>query len=74
MLDVNFIRENPQKVKDACKNKNANVDVDRVLELDKKKRELMTEIETLTPSKIKLAAVELKIRQYSRRQKKLKEK
>lgn len=55
MLDVNFIRENPQKVKDACKNKNANVDVDRVLELDKKKRELMTEIETLKAEQNKIS-------------------
>ena len=41
MLDINFIRENPEKVKLACKNKNVNVDVDRILELDKKKRELI---------------------------------
>ena len=55
MLDINFIRENPQKVKDACKNKNANVDVDKVLELDKKKRELMTEIEALKAEQNKIS-------------------
>ena len=38
MLDINFIRENPKKVKEACENKNINVDVDKVLELDKTKR------------------------------------
>ena len=55
MLDINFIRENAQKVKDACKNKNANVDVDKVLELDKKKRELMTEIEALKAEQNKIS-------------------
>ena len=55
MLDINFIRENPEKVKEACKNKNANVDVDRVLELDKKKRELMTEMETLKAEQNKIS-------------------
>ncbi len=55
MLDINFIRQNPEKVKEACKNKNANVDVDRVLELDKKKRELMTELETLRAEQNKIS-------------------
>jgi len=55
MLEINFIRENPQKVKDACKNKNANVDVDRILFLDKRKRELMTEIETLKAEQNKIS-------------------
>jgi len=55
MLDLNFIRENSEVVKNACKNKNANVDVDRVLELDKKKRELMTEMETLKAEQNKIS-------------------
>ena len=55
MLDINFIRENPQKVKEACKNKNVNVDVDRVLVLDKSKRELMTQMETLKAEQNKIS-------------------
>jgi len=55
MLDINFIRENAETVKLACKNKNANVDVDRILELDKKKRELMTEMETLKAEQNKIS-------------------
>jgi len=47
MLDINFIRENPDKVKQACKNKNVAVDVDKVLDLDKQKRQIQTEIESL---------------------------
>ena len=41
MLDLNFIRENPQKVKEACEKKNVDINVDEVLALDKKKREIM---------------------------------
>jgi len=55
MLDLNFIRENSEVVKNACKNKNVNVNVDRVLELDKKKRELMTEMETLKAEQNKIS-------------------
>jgi len=55
MLDINFIRENAQKVKDACKNKNVNVDVDSVLDLDKRKRELMTTMETLKAEQNKIS-------------------
>jgi Seryl-tRNA synthetase len=55
MLDINFIRENSEVVKKACKNKNANVDVDRVLALDKGKRELMTEMEALKSEQNKIS-------------------
>ncbi len=55
MLDINFIRENPEKVKTACKNKNVDVDVDSVLDLDKKKRELMTQMETLKAEQNKIS-------------------
>jgi len=36
MLDIKFIRENPEKVKIGAKNKGVEVDVDKLLELDKK--------------------------------------
>jgi seryl-tRNA synthetase len=55
MLDINFIRENPDKVKKACKDKNVKVDVDRVLALDKGKRELMTEMEALRAEQNKIS-------------------
>lgn len=47
MLDIKFIRENPDKVKEGCAKKQVKVDVDRILELDKKKRGLLREIEGL---------------------------
>jgi seryl-tRNA synthetase len=36
MLDIKKIRENPQLVKDVCKWKNIELDVDKIIELDKK--------------------------------------
>ena len=55
MLGINFIRENPQKVKEACEKKNIKCDVAAVLELDKKKRGLVTEIETLKAEQNKIS-------------------
>lgn len=46
MLDIKFIRENPDRVKAALVHKNVtNVDVDRLLELDQKRRSLLAEVE-----------------------------
>lgn len=50
MLDIKFIRENPKKVKEACAKKNisnAGMLVEQVLELDVKKRSLLTSLEAL---------------------------
>lgn len=47
MLDINFIRENIDLVKKTIINKHASVNIDKLLELDKKRRELISEIETL---------------------------
>lgn len=47
MLDPKFIRENPEKVKQNCKKKQCDIDVDKLLELDKKKRELIAEVGAL---------------------------
>jgi seryl-tRNA synthetase len=55
MLDINFIRENPEKVKTACKNKNVQISVELILDLDKEKRALMTEIETLKAEQNKIS-------------------
>ncbi len=54
MLDIKYIRENPEIVKAACKNKNISVDVDAFLELDKKARAIQIEMEALRAEKNKL--------------------
>lgn len=47
MLDIKYIRDNPEKVKKAAKDKNSAVDVDRLLELDEKRRLLQGKIDDL---------------------------
>lgn len=53
MLDINFIRQNPDKVKEGCKKKQVKVNIDKLLELDKKHRKLLQEIEALRAEKNK---------------------
>lgn len=47
MLDIKFIRENVGLVKQAVKNKNVKVDVDELLRLDEKRRDLLTKVGVL---------------------------
>jgi len=55
MIDIKLLRENPEKVKKACENKQAKVDVDLVVELDKKRRVLIQEIEGFRAEQKKIA-------------------
>ena len=45
MLDLKFIRSNPDIVKEAAKNKGEKVDIDKILELDRKRRDIIGEVE-----------------------------
>lgn len=47
MLDIKFIRQNSNKVKEGCRKKQVKVDIDKVLEIDKKKRNYLKEVEAL---------------------------
>ncbi|HUT96445.1 MAG TPA: serine--tRNA ligase [Candidatus Paceibacterota bacterium] len=47
MIDIKLLRENREKVKKACENKGAKIDIDKVLELDKNKREVIKKTEEL---------------------------
>lgn len=47
MIDLNFIRENPDKVKAALKDLNTEAPIDEILELDRQRRELLKEVEAL---------------------------
>ena len=53
MLDMKFIRENPDVVKNACRVKNFPDIVDDILSLDVRVRELKTITQTKTAEKIK---------------------
>jgi seryl-tRNA synthetase len=53
MLDIKFIRQNPDKVKDACKKKNVACDIDKLLELDQKRIKAKQELEAVAAEKNK---------------------
>lgn len=47
MLDIKYIREHAEEVKKNCENRGVKVDVDRLLELDEKRRAKKTEVDNL---------------------------
>lgn len=51
MLDIQFIRENAQVVKEAAKNKNVKVDIDALLEMDRKRKDFLQKLEDLRAKK-----------------------
>jgi seryl-tRNA synthetase len=51
MLDIKFIRDNIDKVKEAIKNKRISLNLEELLELDSQRRTLMTEVESLSATK-----------------------
>src|SRR5581483_5707070 len=51
MLDIKFIRENADKVKEAIKNKRVNLDLDKLLELDSQRRGILGDLEKLQAQK-----------------------
>ncbi len=56
MLDLKFIRENPDLVRQAIRNKNEKADVDALLELDKGRRRFIGEVESLRAQQNKVTA------------------
>lgn len=56
MVDIQFIRDNAALVKEAAKQKNISVDVDQLLELDHKRRELLQEVEKLRKARNETSA------------------
>lgn len=56
MLDLKFIRENPEKVKQGIANKNERDRVDEILQLDKHRRELITHSEELKAKRNQVSA------------------
>ena len=47
MLDINYIRENTDKVREAIKDRHSKFDLDRLLEIDEQRKALNTEVEAL---------------------------
>lgn len=57
MLDIKFIRENLDLCKTAAKNKNREVDWERLLSLDEHRRELITKAETIRSERNEVSKV-----------------
>ncbi len=55
MLSLDFIRQNQEKIKQAAKNKNREINLDKILALDDQKRELIHKIQKLREERNKLA-------------------
>ncbi len=51
MLDIKFIRKNPDIVKEGCRKKQVKIDIDRLLEVDRKKREVLWALEDMLAQK-----------------------
>ena len=55
MLDIKYIREHADEIKQAAKNKNIKVDIDGLLKLDDRRRGLLQEIDDLRAQRNELA-------------------
>ena len=53
MLDIKFIRQNPEKIKEACQKKQVKCDIDLLLEVDQKRLEPLRALEDMKPQKNK---------------------
>ncbi len=56
MLDIKFVKENKEAIKKAIKDKNIDLDLEELLQVDKKRVRLLQEIESLQAEKNKLNA------------------
>src|SRR3989338_5404130 len=55
MLDIKFIRENPELCREAAKNKNKKVDFDKILILDRERKKLIGQIDEKRAERNKIA-------------------
>ncbi|MBI4708791.1 MAG: serine--tRNA ligase [Candidatus Portnoybacteria bacterium] len=55
MLDIKFIRENKEKVKKNAQARGVDIDIDALLELDEKRRELIQKVESLRAEQNKVS-------------------
>src|ERR1039458_8907412 len=56
MLDIQFIRENPDLVQEKSKQKKVEVNINELLQLDDRRRQILAKIEALREQRNKLTA------------------
>lgn len=57
MLDIKYIRENKEKIQQAAKNKNINIDIEKLLTIDQERREMMIRADELRARRNELAGL-----------------
>ncbi|MEA3344341.1 MAG: serine--tRNA ligase, partial [Patescibacteria group bacterium] len=57
MLDIKFIKENPNKVKQGCKKKQVDIDIDLLLKIDKERIKILKEVEEIRTEKNKSSKI-----------------
>jgi seryl-tRNA synthetase len=73
MLDINLIREKPEMVKAAMADLNAEAPIDEILDLDARRRELLTEVEALRAERNTVSREISRTRDQGARQAKIEE-
>ena len=72
MMNIKYVRENVEKVKQTCKDKGISIDIDSLLALDEKRRKLIKEQEVLRSEQNKLGKEDIeKARELKEKQKPL---
>lgn len=69
MIDIKFLRSNPEKVKEGCAKKNINIDIDNLLDVDRKRRELILAYEEMLSKKNKASEIIGKTKDENERKK-----
>ena len=70
MLDIKFIRQNPEKVKEGCSKKMVVVDIDQLLDVDRRRREAIQAVEDMKAKKNE-ASKQIAVAQDEKEKKKL---
>jgi len=55
MIDTKFITENPEKIKEGARKKHVKIELEKILELDKKRKDILQQIEELRAKQNKVS-------------------
>ncbi len=55
MIDIKILRETPELIRESCRRRKDNADIDAIIELDKKYREMVQEVETMRADRNRLS-------------------
>lgn len=73
MLDINFIRENREKIEENCRKRGVDLDIERLLKIDEQRRDLLQQVEELRAEKNKATKSIPQIKEEKEKKKIIKE-